>query len=319
MKKKQFLLALVLVLCLVGVTAFALGDDVDFGGSDWGGSDWGGSDWGSSDWDSDWGDSSWDSGGSGGGGVFNLGISPLFLVVAYLIVRIVLLPSKKNNRRRSSYTPRPSSSSRPSNRPTSTPGATKRVDTSSIASLKKKDPGFSEADIEAKVKNWVMKFEAAWCSGSMDSCRPFISDGLYNSYVSQLDMMKQNGEASRTEDLAVTQCVVESWNTDGDKEYLNVWLSEKKRTYKVSLDNPSKVIKGNRNITYNLEYRWQLMRSAGSISDDAGLRVQECPNCGAQTSINQSGKCEYCGSTLHTESFDWVLNKADKLAQREHR
>lgn len=310
MNKRYF--AFFVILALLSVSVFALGDDVDFGGS----SDWGGSDWGSSDWGSDWGDSDW-SGSSGGSFYFYGGSSivPILIVIGVMVLRIYNASRTKGSSS-GGYKPRPASAARPS---AAAPGGTKKMDFASINQLLSKDPNFSVADIEAKVKNWALMFETAWCSGKMDTCRPFISDGLYNSYVSQLSMMAQNGEASRTEDMAVTTCNVESWRKDGDKEYLDVWLAVKKRTYKVSIADPNKVLKGNRNITYNLEYRWQLMRSAGSISDNAGIRVEECPNCGAQTSINQSGKCAFCGSTLSAESFDWVLNKVDKLAQREHR
>lgn len=192
-------------------------------------------------------------------------------------------------------------------------------DPESLRQLQQQDPRFSQADIEAKVKNWVMMFEQSWCNGDMLPCRPFLSDSLYHDYQRQLDAMKQRGELNRTEDLAVTACKVNTWRRDGDREYLDINLKVKKRSYTISRNDPSRVLRGNRDSVYQLNTIWQLMRSAGSQTQNAGIRVEECPNCGAQTSLNQSGQCSYCRSTISAESFDWVLNKTDKLSQTSYR
>lgn len=301
-----FLLLVFLMVSVFAVPAAALGDDVDY---DYGGWDDGGG-W---DDDDDWGGGGWtggnDYGGSSGSGGSS-GPGTIAVIVVVAIVFIVLSAFKKSG---SGQAPTQTM------RHTSGNSDTQRKNPGSLDRLRQADPKFSASDMEAKVKNWVMQFEKAWCDGDMSPCRPFISDGLFHTYQSQLETMKQNGEIARSEDLAVTACTVESWQKDGDNEYLNVFLKEKKRTYKVDRNDPQKVIKGDRGVVYLLEYRWQLIRSAGSVSENAGTRVEECPNCGAQTSVNQSGACEYCGSTLVTESFDWVLNKVDKLSQSSYR
>lgn len=308
MKKLRIFSIIVVLLLLVSFSAAALGDDVDFGGGNWSTGDSGGGNW------SGGGGSDWGTGGGGGGTyifgggggyggtstVVPIGGGMIFIIIIVAVVFFMMVQRKNQGGG-------------------NVAGMTRHIDRQSLDALAQKDPKFSAADIEAKVKNWVLQFESAWAGGDMTPCRPFISDGLYNTYQMQLNMMKQNGERSRTEDLAVMICSVERWTQDGGNEYLDVWLQEKKRTYKVDINNPDKVLKGDRNTVYILEYRWQLMRSAGSVSGNAGVRVMECPNCGAQTSVNQSGKCVYCGSTLTAKSFDWVLNKVDKLAQTSHR
>lgn len=313
MRKKRIiilLLALLLIVASAAIPAMALGDDLDYGWDMGGGWDDSGGDWG---------------GGGGGdlGGLFNMlffvgrGDSSIILIILLLAIFIIFKNRNKIHRSGSSG----NRQSPNANMKSGGISGTFQHKPGSLAELQRQDPRFSAADLEAKVKNWVQMFEQCWANGDMSPCSPFISDGLFHSYQSQLSMMRQNGEASRTEDLSVLNCSLESWTQDGDKEYLNIWIKEKKRNYKVDINDPSKIIKGDRNITYYLEYRWQLMRSAGSKTEDGGVgaRVQECPNCGAQTSINQSGKCEYCGSTIVAENFDWVLNKVDKLAQTSHK
>lgn len=305
MKKLCFLSFLLILLLSLTFTAAALGDDVDFGGNDSGGN------WDSGDSGSGWG-GGWDSGGGYGGGFgYSTPLGPLQLGGGAFILLLFIVAILIMRRKGGMFGATGGGTSA---------GASRRIDRQSLDALGQKDPNFSAADIEAKVKTWSMMFETAWAKGDMSPCRPFLSDGLYNTYQMQLDMMKQNGEASRTEDLAVMVCTAERWTQDGTNEYLDVWMQQKKRTYKVDINNPTRVVKGDKQTTYILEYRWQLMRSAGSVSEkSAGVRVMECPNCGAQTSVNQSGKCEYCGSTLVAERFDWVLNKVDKLAQTSHK
>lgn len=304
MKKKLYIILLVTALiALLGLSVSAFGDDIDFGadfGGGGGGLDFGGGDWGG------------DSGGS-----INLG-SLVFLAgnmdggsVAILVIIIIIVFVVRSKRGGKGKV-------QSGGRPVINMSSTKQVDEFSLQTLQKLDPSFSRADIEAKVKNWYLMFESSWCGGDMSPARPFLSDGLFNMYQSQLSMMKQNGEAARSEDIAVTEAAVESWREDGGKEFLNVWLRVKLRTYKVKADNPDMVIKGDKFRTYYMDYRWQLMRSAGNKSGEAGVRAGECPNCGAHVSMNQSGRCEYCGGTLSAKEFDFVLNKVDKLQQTSH-
>lgn len=320
MKKWLGFCALLLAgLLLFSPIGHGLGDDVDYG---WDSGSWdSGSSWDSDsswDWDDDDDDYSYSSGGYGGGGggygggglgflgaIFGLTGNALPILVLVVILYFAFF-RKKQSQGQKQRTAAPA-------------GSGFSFDPASIRRLKQQDPGFSEADIEAKVKNWVIMFENAWCDGDMTPVRPFVSDGLYNSYQQQLSLMKQNKEKSCSEDLAVLNCQAARWRQDGDKEYLDMYLKVKKRTYKVHVNDPDTVLKGDKDTTYHLDYIWQLMRSAGSVTQNAGVRVQECPNCGAQTSVNQSGKCQYCGSTLVAENFDWVLNKVDKLGQQSHR
>lgn len=299
MRKRTILglcLAALVVVTLCAIPAVALGDDVDFGG----GGDYGG---GYDSYDSY--SYSYDSGSSGGGG--NGGNLGVFVFIGAFVVVVLVNKNKKSGSGGAPGTGAPSAQAGPQRHQ------------ASLEELRRVDPKFSEADIEAKVKNWVVMFETSWGDGDMTPCKDFIGEGLFNTYQGQLAMMRQNGERSRTEDLAVMNCSVESWWQDGHKEYLNVWLREKKRTYKVDLNNPGRVIKGDRNTVYHLDYRWQLVRAAGGTTENAGIKVRECPNCGAQNDITESGTCRYCGSAVVADNFAWVLNKVDKLNQTSYR
>jgi len=301
MKKLRILSIAILLCTLCTVAVLAFGDDVDYG-----------YDYSYDDYDYSY---DYDYGSDSDYGGENADMETIGIIIAVIVIGIVLIQIYGKNKNgtnsegaKKTYVPKVTTNVSP-----------KSIDTESLQNLADQDLKFSAADIEAKVKTWYLMFETAWCDGDMTPCRPFISDGLFNTYQMQLENMRKLGEMTRSEDIAVTNCEIEKWINDGTNEYLSVWMKVKLKTYKVDTKNPDKVVKGYKDITYHIEYRWQLMRSAGSTSEGgAGYRVTDCPNCGAQTSINQSGKCEYCGSTIVSESHDWVLNKVDKISQSSY-
>ena len=192
-----------------------------------------------------------------------------------------------------------------------------QVDQVSLDELMKRDPLFSAADIESTVKQWVIGFESAWCAGDMAPWQWQIGDQLLENYRAQLAMMKQNGEVSVSRDLAVLECAVERWEEDGPQEYLDVWLRVKKKTYKVAASDPDRIVAGNPHTIYHIDYRWQLVRGVGMKTLPEDRREVRCENCGAPIPIDAHlTACEYCKTELDPKSYDWVLGKVEKLAQR---
>jgi hypothetical protein len=53
---------------------------------------------------------------------------------------------------------------------------------------------------------------------------------------------------------------------------------------------------------------WTFVRSAGFDPKDRKEQdAEHCPNCGASLNIGMAGEYEYCGSTITTGEFGWVL------------
>ena len=315
MKNRKKLIAALLVILVmalalaVTVRAWDYGSDIDYGGdSDWGGSsDWGSdSDWGGS---SDWGsDSDW--GGSGGFNFFPIifGGSGTFIMAA--IVLIVILVIVTIIRKKAGG---------------SSGGQTQiqMVDTSNVnlhnlELLKVSDPNFSEAAMLSKVEHLFITTQEAYCSQNYEPVRPFLSNALYEQHVKQIQEKKARGERNVMSEMAVLMSKLENWQQDGHNEYLDVWLRVKYKSYIGRIDDPSQVVSGNPNRTFFIDFRWQFTRSAGSqtVAATDAVHTGHCPNCGAPINMNQSGKCEFCGSVISTTVHDWVLSKVDAIQQR---
>ena len=57
----------------------------------------------------------------------------------------------------------------------------------------------------------------------------------------------------------------------------------------------------------------------GAVVNKLMLTNQEfinCPNCGATISKGHSNKCEYCNSTIVTDSKEFVMSKKKCVNQR---
>lgn len=305
-------LLLLLCTCLLTSPVFA-GDWIDHGG-DWGG-DWGdsGSDWGD-DWGSDYGDSYGggvvifgDSDGSGDLGT----VGVIFAIAIILVVVFFVLSAQKSSGKRSAGRGGYASSSLHMS-------DTSSVDSLSLSKLKEADPQFSEAAMLSKAENLFTTMQLAWCEQDYEPVRPFLSNALYEQQAKQLEAKKDRDEKNISSEIAVLQSKLESYSTDGHTEYLNVWLRVKMKDYVVRISDPSVIISGTPDRMYYLDFRWTFTRSAGAITDaetDA-VKTGECPCCGANINMNQSGRCEYCGSVISTTEYDWVLSKIDGLQQR---
>lgn len=192
-------------------------------------------------------------------------------------------------------------------------GRVRQVHQKSLNDLRKYDPAFDSVNLRDRVKQWVEMYENGIAEGNILPLRPYMSDALYNSLFEQLTWMKNAGQRRHTKDLYVEVCILESWRRDGDNEYMNVWVSVKKRMYITKIEDESILLKNKPEDVFRMESRWQLIRSAGNLTGVSGVRQLECPKCGAFTPVSQSGTCRYCGATLLCDTFDWVINKIDSL------
>ncbi len=273
----------------------------DYGGdSDWGGGD---SDW--SGGDSDWGDSGSDFifvNSSGG----DISIGGIVIVIAVVVV-VILVKSKTGNNRASVHQSSPMQMS-----------DTSSVNLHNLSLLKEKDPNFSEAAMLSKVEHLFISSQIAYADQDYEPMRPFFSNALFEQHVKQIHDKKARGERNVVSEMAVLSSKLENFSEDGHNEYLDVWLRVKYKSYIGRIDNPEIVVSGSKTRTFYLDFRWQFTRSAGRTTDAAtdAVKTGNCPNCGAPINLNQSGKCEYCGSVISTTEYDWVLSKIDALQQR---
>ena len=75
-------------------------------------------------------------------------------------------------------------------------------------------------------------------------------------------------------------------------------------------EETKKIKKGNKIFRKNKEYLIMFIRERSEFANKVKTnRTIECPSCGAENTIIESGKCEYCGSIVKVAKYDWLLQE----------
>ena len=170
------------------------------------------------------------------------------------------------------------------------------------------DPEFSSDKFIGFAREVFMKIQEAWTSKDWKPIRPFESETLFNQHKQQLDEYIRLGKTNVVEKIGIKHCSLHSFQQDGDKEVLTVWINAIMRDYVIE-DASKKVLESDPNRDWYMKYELVFNRKAG-VKTDAGKKgnsITNCPNCGAPTEVTSSGQCTYCGSVITNGEHDWVL------------
>ena len=170
------------------------------------------------------------------------------------------------------------------------------------------DPAFSSDKFIGFAREVFMTIQAAWTAKDWKPIRPFESETLFNTHKQQLDEYIRLGKTNVIEKIGIKHCSLYSFQQDGDKEVLVVWLNAVMRDYVID-DATKKVLESDPNRDWYMKYEMVFNRKAGVKTDPGrkGNAITNCPNCGAPTEITSSGQCPYCGSVVTNGEHDWVL------------
>ena len=170
------------------------------------------------------------------------------------------------------------------------------------------DPDFSSDKFIGFAREVFMKIQEAWTTKNWKPIRPFESENLFNQHKQQLDEYIRLGKTNVVEKIGIKHCSLHSFQQDGDKEVLTVWLNAIMRDYVIE-DATKKVLESDPNRDWYMKYELVFNRKAG-VKTEAGKKgnsITNCPNCGAPTEVTSSGQCTYCGTVITNGEHDWVL------------
>lgn len=256
-----------------------------------------------------------------------LGFSPVTIIILIIVLRFVIprLMGRGSGNRRGSSTYRRQSFPT-NNGPVIKNGPVMKNDASvnqkaqtniqrdTLNALRESDPSFSELTFLGRVSNMFVQLQHAWMDKDWKQARPYEHDQIFHLHAKQLEQFIEKEETNMIEDITVLNTEIESYETDGPYEYLNTIIEARFRDYVID-DTTGQVIRGDKNRTVTMTYRWKLMRKRGTQTKETETTVTQCPNCGANLSIGQNGVCEYCGSEVTTGNHDWVLVQIERINQ----
>ncbi|MBS4207036.1 TIM44-like domain-containing protein [Bacillus sp. FJAT-50079] len=225
-------------------------------------------------------------------------ILAVIVIIAFFLV--------KKFRKPTTTTTRPQNRSRPAYRPVA----------ANLSKLKEKDPLFSDELFLSKVNNMFIQLQQAWMDKQWNSIRPFETDPLFNMHHKQLQSYIDQQRTNVVENIAILDSKIVRYENDGDHDEIDVYLRVRINDYVID-DHTKKVIKGNPNRDIYMTYIWTLIRKGNVVTEEEKeqYEVTQCPNCGANVSINASGQCEYCESVISSGEYNWVLSKIKIVSQ----
>ena len=185
-----------------------------------------------------------------------------------------------------------------------------------LSALIEKDPAFSEQMIVSKVNNMFMRLQLAWMNKKWEEARPFENDALFNTHKMQLDQYIASKRTNKIEDIAILNTDVLKYYAAGEFEYLDILIKARFIDYVIE-DEKGQLVKGDKFRLVHMTYVWKLVRKQGVPTNNEHVEATACPNCGANISINQAGRCEYCDSIVTRGDFDWVVSEMEVISQHK--
>ncbi len=177
-----------------------------------------------------------------------------------------------------------------------------------LAELTSRHPGFDLAHLEERVKKAFLTIQEAWSSQSWELARPYETDSIFEVHRFWIENYKRAGRRSICENVNVSKIELVKIATDRYYEAATFRIHASMLDYVV--DSRWNVISGSKTKPRPFTEYWTFIR-AKDFSEKA-YNSEECPSCGAPIKLNQSGKCEYCGTVVTGGNFDWVLSRIEQ-------
>lgn len=174
------------------------------------------------------------------------------------------------------------------------------------------DQNFSKENFIVWVKAVYNRIIKAFTERDALILRTFEDDNLYRIHKSEIQKSLNSNIKINIEKNYIKGVLIKDFKIEGSKEILTVAL---RSSIKGSMVGNEKKIKLN---VFDLTEEKQVIeqsyiltfsRNKGikTIKNKSNKSTSNCPNCGAVTNVNDKGVCDYCGTTVTSGEYDWVL------------
>lgn len=167
---------------------------------------------------------------------------------------------------------------------------------------------FNDVKFLSYVDNVFIKILHAIMFNKLDTIDHFVSDSVYNRLTEKVNKLKKNNLIQMYEMTNVKESNITKKEILDDKTVIEVSLTGRYVDYIMNNDN--KIIEGNDENRIEQKYILTFEKNNNAKTQKIS---RKCPGCGANMDINNSGKCEYCGSIYDLENYDFILTNYKKI------
>ncbi len=185
--------------------------------------------------------------------------------------------------------------------------------------IRKADPQFSLDQLINRTKEIFFRVQDAWSSGDMSPVRNFLSQGVYNRFKIQLEIMRNvEGLKNMMTDVEVVSVTPISASLDSPYITIHIAINAKGRDVILPIgadDDEARRVLQDAAVS-NFTEIYSFTRKPGAQSDSSrDLLKGQCPRCGfVPENFFQVNKCPGCGALYNSGEYDWVLSE---ITQRE--
>lgn len=182
----------------------------------------------------------------------------------------------------------------------------------------KRDPEFSRTALAERISSGFVQIQEAWSGQDMRPVRHLVSDGIFERFSLQLEMMKASGLINRMTSINVMETQIVSIDTDHFFDSVNVMILASACDTYINRQN-SEILSGIPEPETFTEF-WTLLRRPGAkTSGLPGLFECCCPNCGAPLEKLDRTECASCHAIVNSGDYDWVLTEITQASEWSYR
>lgn len=162
------------------------------------------------------------------------------------------------------------------------------------------------AKLKKDLYNDFVALQEAWMNFDYDKMHSLCTDDLYNTYKSQLDVLKLKNNQNIMKSFVLDDIRLYDIYKQGDAIVINVYLGVNFYDYVIDT-RTNAVVRGNsRGMVFN-RYKLTYVRNV-----DSDMKTL-CPNCGHELGSDASSKCPYCGTTIVNTNKKFVLSEKSRI------
>ena len=167
------------------------------------------------------------------------------------------------------------------------------------------DKTFTESTFKSKIDNMFVMLHTAVMLEDLPRVDHFIGDKVYIKYEAIIEALQNANLRQMYDELNVKSTTILSSELVEDKIVIKVLIVSRYMDYKMD-KTTGNCVAGNNKL--RIEKNNYLTLEKKLDARTLGIS-RKCNACGANININESGKCDYCGTIFNTEEYDWIITE----------
>ena len=170
--------------------------------------------------------------------------------------------------------------------------------------IKEKNKTF-DAKLFKKWSKEIFKCVKSGTEEELKIVKNFVIDELYDKLIYQMNQFEKDGLDYITKDLLIEKIKIADYGRWDTKEEIKVFVKVKMKEY-ILQKSTDRVLRGSRRRNITKKYIMTFIKQ--DVTEQEGF-ITNCPNCGAETTQTELGKCRYCSTIVFPIRYNWTLTK----------